>query len=165
MTYQQGDSDVKRRELDFTKLPNSALKCVLLIVAINSTGTVLTYTEDCHEENTVTILRIATVSSLNLRAACLRWASQSAVHLRTVCQGANPVVANRGIGARSLAWEWIPVPAILHRPFLILLSHKFLTRAFPGVRQIRGGLYRPKLFIPGLGWHAISWYNPLNDQI
>jgi hypothetical protein len=43
-----------------------------------------------------------------------------------------------------------------------LLRHKMLTRDFLGVRQIRGGLFRPKLYTKGLSWHSISWYYPLN---
>jgi hypothetical protein len=75
-----------------------------------------------------------------------RKAWQSAVHLRAVCQGVIPVVAIRGIWLRSLANEWIPVPAILHWQFPCLLHHKFLTHDFLGVRHIRGGLFRPKLY-------------------
>jgi hypothetical protein len=64
----------------------------------------------------------------------------------------------RTIWARSLANDWIPVPAILHRQVFCLLSHKFLTRDSTGARYIRVGLFRPKLYTNGLSWHTISWY-------
>jgi hypothetical protein len=47
---------------------------------------------------------------------------------------------------RNLANDRIPAPAIFHRQFPCLLRHKFLTRDFLSVRQIRGGLFRPKLY-------------------
>jgi hypothetical protein len=85
---------------------------------------------------------------------------QSAVHLRAVCQEVIPVVAIRGIWPRNLASDWIPAPAISHRqlPCLLPVRHKFLTRDFLGVREIRGGLFRPKLYTNGLSWQTISWY-------
>jgi hypothetical protein len=49
-----------------------------------------------------------------------------------------------------LANDRIPAPAILHRQFPCLLRHKFLPRDFLGVRDIRGGLFRPKLYTHGL---------------
>jgi hypothetical protein len=75
---------------------------------------------------------------------------QSAVHLRAVCQEVIPVVAIRGICPRNLANDRIPAPAILHRQFPCLLRQKLLTRDFLGVKQIRGGLFRPKLYTNGL---------------
>jgi hypothetical protein len=41
-----------------------------------------------------------------------------------------------------------------------LLDHKFLMRNFLGVRQLGGGLFRPKLYTNGLSRHTISWYYP-----
>jgi hypothetical protein len=89
-----------------------------------------------------------------------RW--HSAVCLRAVCQEVIPVVAIRGIWPRNLANDRIPAPAILHRQFPCLLRHKFLLRDFLGVRHIRGGLFRPKLYTNGLSWQTISWYYPFN---
>jgi hypothetical protein len=66
------------------------------------------------------------------------------------------------IWPRNLANDWIPAPAILHRQFPCLLRHKILMRDFLGVRQIRGGLFRPKLYTNGLSWQTISWYYPFN---
>jgi hypothetical protein len=66
-------------------------------------------------------------------------------------------VAIRGIWLRCLANERIPVPAILHRQFPCLLRHTFLAHDFLGVRQIRGGLFRPNLYTNGLSWQTISW--------
>jgi hypothetical protein len=43
-----------------------------------------------------------------------RGASQSAMHLKAVCQGDIHVVAYRGVGARSLAKQGNPAPGILH---------------------------------------------------
>jgi hypothetical protein len=86
---------------------------------------------------------------------------QSAVHLRAVCQEVIPVIAIRGIWPRNYR---IPAPAILHRQFHCLLHHKFLTRDCLGVRQIRGGLFRPKLYTNGLSWPTISWYYPFKQK-
>jgi hypothetical protein len=61
------------------------------------------------------------------------------------------------IWAWSLASDWIPVPAMFTSPGLL-----FLIRDFPGVRYLRGGLFRPKLYTNGLSWHTISWYYPFN---
>jgi hypothetical protein len=60
----------------------------------------------------------------------------------------------------SVASELIPVPGILNRQFPCLLRHKFLTRDFLGVRQIRSELLRPQLYTNDLSWHTISWYYP-----
>jgi hypothetical protein len=81
---------------------------------------------------------------------------QSSVHLRAVCQEVIPVVAIRGIWPRYLVNDRIQAPAILHRQYPCLLRHKFLTHDFLGVRQIRSGLLRPKLYTNGLGWQQ-SW--------
>jgi hypothetical protein len=64
------------------------------------------------------------------------------------------------IWARNLARDWISAPAILHRQCPCLLRHKFLTRDFLDVRQIRSWLFRPKLYTTGLSWKTISWYYP-----
>jgi hypothetical protein len=89
---------------------------------------------------------------------------QSAFHLRTVCQGVISVVASHGFWLRSLANERILVSPILHRQFLCLLRHTFLTYDFLCVRQILGGLFRPKLYTNGLSWQAISWYYPFKHN-
>jgi hypothetical protein len=86
---------------------------------------------------------------------------QSAVHLRAVCQEVIPVVAIRGIWPRNLPNYQIPAPDILHRQFPCL----FLTRDFLGVRQICGGLFRPKLYTNGLSWQNISWYYPFKEYL
>jgi hypothetical protein len=73
-----------------------------------------------------------------------------------VSQGVIPVVANRRTEARNVATDWNPAPVILHRQFPCLLRHKFLTRDFPGLRQIpvcgRLSLFRPKLNINCLNY-------------
>jgi hypothetical protein len=69
---------------------------------------------------------------------------------------------NPRIWPRSLANDRIPAPAILHQQFPCLLRHKFLPRDFLGVRHIRGGLFRPKLYTNGLSWQTISCYYPFN---
>jgi hypothetical protein len=92
-------------------------------------------------------------------------ACQSAVHLGAVCQEVIPVVAIRGIWLRNLANDRIPAPTILHQQFPCLLCHKCLMRDFLGVRQIRGGLFRPKQYTNGLSWQTISWYYPFNVRI
>jgi hypothetical protein len=33
-----------------------------------------------------------------------------------------------------------------------------------GLRQMRGGLFRPKLYTNGLSWQAISWYYPFKNK-
>jgi hypothetical protein len=92
-----------------------------------------------------------------------RGAWQPKVHLRAVCQEVIPVVASRGIWPRNLANDRIPAPAILHRQFPCFIRHKFLTRDFLGARQIRGGLFSPKLYTNGLSWQTISWYYPFKS--
>jgi hypothetical protein len=89
----------------------------------------------------------------------------SAVHSRAVCQEVIPVVSLRGIWPRNLANDRIPAPAILHREFPCLKRHSFLPRDFPGVRQIRGGLVRPKQYTNGPSWQTISWYYPFNKTL
>jgi hypothetical protein len=90
---------------------------------------------------------------------------QSTVHLRAVCQEVIPVVAIHGIWPQNLANDQIPAPAILHRQFPCLLCHKLLTRNFLGVRQIRGRLFRAKLYTNGLSWQTILWYYPFNNDL
>jgi hypothetical protein len=46
-----------------------------------------------------------------------------------------------------------------------LLRHKFLKRDFPGVRHIRGILFRSKLYKKRLNWHTISWHYPFKPQV
>jgi hypothetical protein len=162
----RGALDVKWRELEFRLLLNSALKYVPQTVAIHGV-----WTADCHEQNTYTAdcHRQKYKFESGLPQAWPdrmyswqpeRGALQSAVHLRAVCQGVIPVVAIRGILLQSLANEWIPVPAILHRQFPGLLCNTFLTCDFLGVRQIHGGLFRPKLYTNDYSWQTISWYYP-----
>jgi hypothetical protein len=124
--------------------------------------------------NRMAVLRIATDSSLNLRADIAtdltgrmysllpeREAWQSIVHLRAVCQWVLPAVANRSIWAWSLASEWIPVPAILHREFPCLLRRIFFMRDSTSVKPIRGGLFRTKLYTSMVSvWHTISRHYP-----
>jgi hypothetical protein len=92
---------------------------------------------DCHRENCRTAdCYSQSLRGPNLRAECQRpecrvrirresggW--QSAVHLRADCQTVILIVANRGIGARSLALQWNPAPAILHRETACLIHHRF----------------------------------------
>jgi hypothetical protein len=57
-----------------------------------------------------------------------------------------------------------------HPPFYIDSSPvcyiiNFLTRDFLGVRQVRGGLFRPKLYTNGLSWQTISWYHPFKYRV
>jgi hypothetical protein len=124
--------------------------------------------------NRITVLLIATDRNINLRADRHRpdltasipaWqpkrrAWELAVHLRAVGQGVIPVVAIRGIWMRSLANDRTPVPAILYRQLPCLLRHKCMTRDLLGVRQLRCGLFSPKLYTNGLSWQTISWYYP-----
>jgi hypothetical protein len=119
-------------------------------------------------KNRKTVARNATDRNMNLRADCHRldltaatWARNLAIRSPLeVCQEVIPVVAIRGIWPQNLANDRIPALAILHRQFPCLLRHKFLKRNFLGVRQIRGGLFRPKLYTYGLSWQTISWYYP-----
>jgi hypothetical protein len=87
-----------------------------------------------------------------------------AVHMRAVCQEVIAVVAIRSIiWLRNLTNDRIPVPAILHRPFPCLIRHSFLALEFLGVRQIRGGLFRPKLYTNGLSWRPSGDTIPLSQ--
>jgi hypothetical protein len=97
--------------------------------------------------NRITVARIATDISLNLRADCHRLDLTAATWVR------------------NLANDRIPAPAIIHRQFPCLLRHKFLTRDFLAVRQIRGGLFRPKLYTNGLSWQTISLYYPFKNCV
>jgi hypothetical protein len=63
---------------------------------------------------------------------------QSKVKVSADCQAVILIVANRGIRAWSLAIEWNPVPAILHREACCLKHPIFL--------------------INDLCWHTISWH-------
>jgi hypothetical protein len=83
---------------------------------------------------------------------------QSAVQLRADCQAVILIVANRGIGARSLVIEWNPAPAILHREAFCLKHRIFLIRDFTSLKLICGVLFKPKLNTNGLSWHTISWH-------
>jgi hypothetical protein len=47
-----------------------------------------------------------------------------------------------------------------HFPSVCCDIGKFLRLDFLGVRHIRDGLLRPKLYTNGLSWHTISWYYP-----
>jgi hypothetical protein len=83
---------------------------------------------------------------------------QSAVRLRADCQAVILIVANRGFGARSLANQWNPAPAILHREAPCLKRSIFLMRDFTSLKLIRGILFGSKLNTNGLSWHTISWH-------
>jgi hypothetical protein len=90
------------------------------------------------------------------------WLWQSAVQQFSLWQSAwkTPRSANIGlkIWARSLAIEWNPAPAILHRETACLKRHIFLTRDFTSVKLIRGAFFRHKLNTNGLSLYTISWY-------
>jgi hypothetical protein len=125
-------------------------------------------------KNRITVARIATDISMNLRADCHRldltaatWARNLAIRspLESGLPRSIPIVAIRGIWPRNLANDRIPAPAILHRQFPCLLRHKFLMCDFLGVRQICGGLFRPKLYTNGLSWQTVSWYYPFNLEL
>jgi hypothetical protein len=112
--------------------------------------------------NKITVLRIDTDRSINLRADCHRPDLTACIPGNLSKELSNPqslesglprdipVVAICGIWLRNLSNERIPVPTIFHWLFPCLLHYKFLTRDFLGVRQICGGLFRPKLYTNGL---------------
>jgi hypothetical protein len=120
-------------------------------------------------KNKITVARIATDRSMNFGADCHRldltaatWAQNLA--LRSPLESGLP----RSYSCCGNPWhltanDRIPAPAILHRQFPCLLCHKFLTRNFLSVRQIRSGLFRPKLYTNGLSWQTILWYYPFNQ--
>jgi hypothetical protein len=157
MTTYRGALNVKWRELVFSLFPSSALKCV----PWNAKGLRWSCGLWCSAEN----LRVEPFDLWHSAVkfyqgvgiphilASVGW--HSAVCLRAVCQEVIPVVAIRGMWPRNLANDQIPAPAILHRQFPCLFSHKILTRDFLVVRQIRGGLLRPKLYTNGLSWQTI----------
>jgi hypothetical protein len=80
--------------------------------------------------------------------------------LRADCQAVILIVAIRGVRARSIAKHWNPAPAILHREAPCLKRHIFLKRDFKSVKQVRGAMFRPKLYNSRLSWHTISWHCP-----
>jgi hypothetical protein len=129
------------------------------------------YSADCHNENGHTadcqsqestfesgLPKVWTVRRVHIRPQNGSW--QSAVWLRADCQAVILIVAIRGVRARSLAIHWNPAPAILHREAPCLESHIFLTCDFTSVKQVRGAMFRPKLYNSGLSWHTISWHCP-----
>jgi hypothetical protein len=70
-------------------------------------------TADCHQENNRSVDCYSQYYRFeSAKRLFLLW--KTAVHLRAVCQGVIPVVANHGIGAWFAAKEGNPVPAILH---------------------------------------------------
>jgi hypothetical protein len=107
--------------------------------------------------NKMTIPWIATDSSLNLRADfwtgrmyCLlheRGAWQSAVHLRAVCQGVIPVVANC---AELSKWVNSSTRHFTSTDPLFLASYLFDARLYKLKNYICGRLFRPKLYFNGL---------------
>jgi hypothetical protein len=90
------------------------------------------------------------------------WLWQSAARQFSLWQSAwkTPRSANTGLKlwARSLAIEWNPALAILHREASCLKRCIYLKRDFTSVKLIRGTLFRPKLHVNGLSWHTISWH-------
>jgi hypothetical protein len=124
---------------------------------------------DCHNENGRTADCQSKESELEsrlpqawiLRTVRIRSQSgswQFAVHWKADCQGVKIVVAVRGMRARGLAIQWNLAPAIFHRETLCLKHLIFLKRDFTSLKQIRGAMFRPKLYVSGLSWHNISWY-------
>jgi hypothetical protein len=75
-----------------------------------------------------------------------------------------PRSANTGLKIRawSLAIEWNPASAILHRENACLKHRLFLTRNFTSVKRIHGAMFRHKLYIRCLNWHTILLYYTLN---
>jgi hypothetical protein len=126
--------------LDSTLLLNSALKLVTLYWQI------VVFSRRIATEK-ISIQRIALVRGPNLRAesqspeppagfvlglrAGPRGGWQSAVQMRADCQAVILIVANCGIGARKLAIQWNPAPAIFHlEAFLFEASYIFDTRLY-----------------------------------
>jgi hypothetical protein len=160
--------DVKWRGLDFTLLLNSALKsltlpwqtaCVLSTDCRSENG----HTADCQSPKPTFESRLPqvwTVRRVHIRSEGGGW--QSAVQLRADCQAVILIVAICRIRAQTLAIEWNPAPAILHREAPCLTHHRFLTRDFTSVKLIRGAMVRLKLYTHALSWHTISWYYTFN---
>jgi hypothetical protein len=99
-------------------------------------------------KNRITVKQIATDRSMNLRADCHRLDLTAATGARNLAihsplESGLPRSYSCCGNPRHLTAE----PAILHRQFPCLLRQKFLTCDFLDVRQIRGGLFRPKLYI------------------
>jgi hypothetical protein len=103
-------------------------------------------TADWHEEKIRTYLGLtqsrAYIWERIAKGLFLLW--QTTVHLRAVCRGVIPVVANRGIEDRFATKGWNPVPTILYRQFPCSRRHIFLMRDFTSVKPIpvRGGLFK-----------------------
>jgi hypothetical protein len=110
--------------MNFTLWPNSALKCVTLIVAIR--GVI---------RGLPRLSKFATgLDGPHLFFA--NWERSLAIcrSLESGLPMGYLVVANCGTEVRYVASDWTPVPAILHRQVPCLLRHEFLTRDFPGTR-------------------------------
>jgi hypothetical protein len=116
---------------------------------------------DCHRENCRTadcysqrsefesgIPKVWTSRRVHIRPESGGW--QSAEQLRADCQAVILTVANRGIGARKLAKQWNPAPAILDWKAPCLNRRILLMRDFTSLKLLRGELFRPKLNTNGL---------------
>jgi hypothetical protein len=122
-------------------------------------------------KNRITVTWIATDRSMNLRADCHRLDLTAATCVRNLairsprslprsysCCG-NP----RHMTVEHSKWPKSSTRYFTLTIFSCFLCHKFLTRNFLGVRHIRGGLFRPKLYTNGLSWQTISWYYPFKN--
>jgi hypothetical protein len=156
--------DVKWPRLDSTLLLNSALKFITLYWQIAVFSRRIATKENCHTADCYSqrselesgMPKAWTARRVRIRPESGGW--QSAVRLRADCQAVILIVANCGIGARSLAIQWIPAPAILHREAPCLRRRIFLMRDFTSLKLIRGILFGPKLNTNGFSWHTISWH-------
>jgi hypothetical protein len=147
-------------------LLNSALKFATLYWQIDCA-----FQADCHRENCCTadfysqrtefesgMPKAWTARRARIRPESGGW--QSAVHLRADCQAVNLIVANHGIGERSLAKQWNPAPAIFRRETACLTHHRFLTLDFSSVKLICGTMFRLKQYT-----HVVSVDTLSHDTI
>jgi hypothetical protein len=162
--FKQGASRCKMAGAGFQCF--AILRALTLRIAtkrITAWQSALNSTADCQPPLSGLIWTLQTVQTCgNPLSNVDFWLWQSAVRPFSLWQSADitprSAMAGLRIWARSLAKEWNPVPAILHREAPCLKCCFFLERDFTSLKLIRGALFRSKLYVNGLSWHTISWH-------
>jgi hypothetical protein len=146
----------------FAKL--SALIPRIATIRITAWQSALNHTADCQPPLSGLIWTLRAFQAFGIPLSNSdSWLWQSAVWRFSLWQSAwnKPrFEKNTGLNiwAQSLAKEWNPAPAILHRETACLKCRIYLKCDFTSLKLIRRAMFRPKLYTNGLSWHTISWY-------